>query len=84
MASKLHRPNNFHSIFKDSRTELPGLEAFYNRLLHIPCGWWVSTEDRERIVEIVKKAEVRMNNIPLFGVVHLPEMEATALDVLRS
>jgi perosamine synthetase len=54
-ASKLHRPNNFHSIFKSSNHKLPGLEKFYGRLLHIPCGWWVSNEDRERIVDIVKK-----------------------------
>ncbi|WP_395006630.1 DegT/DnrJ/EryC1/StrS family aminotransferase [Undibacterium sp.] len=55
MASKLHRPNSLHSIFKSSRVELPGLEKFYRRLLHIPCGWWVSDEDRARIVEIIKR-----------------------------
>ena len=55
MASKLHRPNNFHSIFKGSKKALPGLDEFYKRLLHIPCGWWVSDEDRERIVEVIKK-----------------------------
>ena len=55
MASKLHRPNSLHSIFKSSRVELPGLEKFYKRLLHIPCGWWVSDEDRARIAEIIKR-----------------------------
>ena len=55
MASKLHRPNNLHSIFKSSNTYLPGLDMFYRRLLHIPCGWWVSSEDRERIVDVLKK-----------------------------
>lgn len=55
MASKLHRPNNFHSIFNCSKKPLPGLDRFYKRLLHIPCGWWVSDEDRERIVEVIKK-----------------------------
>lgn len=54
-ASKLHRPNSLHSIFRDSRTELPGLETFYRRLLHIPCGWWVGDEDRARIVEIIRR-----------------------------
>ncbi len=23
--------------------------------VHIPCGWWVSKEDRERIVSIIRK-----------------------------
>lgn len=54
-ASKLHRPNSLHSIFKTSRVELPGLDKFYQRLLHIPCGWWVSDEDRARIVEVIKR-----------------------------
>lgn len=55
MASKLHRPNNLHSVFTSSRKPLPGLDLFYKRLLHIPCGWWVSDEDRQRIVEVIKK-----------------------------
>lgn len=54
-ASKLHRPNNLHSIFTSSRRKLPGLDKFYSSLLHIPCGWWVSDEDRERIVDIMRK-----------------------------
>ncbi|MGO4277670.1 dTDP-4-amino-4,6-dideoxygalactose transaminase [Cupriavidus sp. OV038] len=54
-ASKLHRPNNLHSIFAASRRDLPGLDTFYKRLLHIPCGWWVSDEDRARIVEVIRK-----------------------------
>jgi dTDP-4-amino-4,6-dideoxygalactose transaminase len=55
MASKLHRPNNHHSIFRISEKPLPGLDHFYNKLLHIPCGWWVSDQDRERIVDVIKK-----------------------------
>lgn len=54
-ASKLHRPNSFHSIFSNAKKDLPGLAKFYSRLLHIPCGWWVTNEDRERIVEIIQK-----------------------------
>lgn len=55
MASKLHRPNSLHSIFSASNKPLPGLDSFYKRLLHIPCGWWVGDEDRERIVDVIKK-----------------------------
>lgn len=54
-ASKLHRPNSYHSIFAASSRNLPGLNEFYKRLLHIPCGWWVNDEDRERIIEILKR-----------------------------
>lgn len=54
-ASKLHRPNNLHSVFKASDCELPGLASFYRRLLHIPCGWWVDDDARERIVDIIRR-----------------------------
>jgi dTDP-4-amino-4,6-dideoxygalactose transaminase len=55
MASKLHRPNHLHSIFKPYAGALPNLERYYERMIHIPCGWWVSTEDRECIVDALKK-----------------------------
>lgn len=48
-ASKLHRPNHLHSVFAPYRRPLPGLQRFYERLIHVPCGWWVSLADRERI-----------------------------------
>jgi perosamine synthetase len=55
MASKLHRPNHLHSVFKHFAGPMPELESFYKRLVHIPCGWWVSDEDRERIVNALKR-----------------------------
>lgn len=54
-ASKLHRPNHFHSVFKPMRRPLHGLDAYYRRLTHIPCGWWVGDEDRQRIVDALRK-----------------------------
>ncbi|HEB04761.1 hypothetical protein LCGC14_0323880 [marine sediment metagenome] len=54
-ASKLHRPNHLHSIFKPLANSLPELERFYHRLVHIPCGWWVSDDDRDLIIETLKR-----------------------------
>jgi perosamine synthetase len=54
-ASKLHRPNHLHSVFASVRRPLPGLDQYYRRLTHIPCGWWVTDEDRERVVHVLKK-----------------------------
>jgi hypothetical protein len=42
-------------VFFSSKCDLPGLDSFYSRMLHIPCGWWVTDEDRERIVSVIKK-----------------------------
>jgi perosamine synthetase len=50
-ASKLHRPNHLHSVFAPYRRALPGLDTYYRRLTHIPCGWWVTDDDRLRIVK---------------------------------
>lgn len=54
-ASPLHHRSDTHSIFYESRTELPGMEKWYNNFVHIPCGWWVTDEERARIVELIKK-----------------------------
>jgi len=52
--SQAHKRNDWHSVFASSRRELPGLDSFYSRMLHIPCGWWVSDEDREYITNTIK------------------------------
>ncbi|WOZ78997.1 DegT/DnrJ/EryC1/StrS family aminotransferase [Kosakonia sacchari] len=55
MASKLHRPNHFHSIFNSPGLQLPELDTFYKKLLHIPCGWWVTEEIRETIIDTIER-----------------------------
>lgn len=55
MASPLHHRSDTHSIFKDSRRELPQMEQWYDSFVHIPCGWWINEENRSHIVDIIKK-----------------------------
>ena len=54
-SSLVHRRNDLHGIFDSSRRELPGLDRIYSRMLHIPCGWWVSDEDREYLVDTIRR-----------------------------
>lgn len=54
-ASELHLRNDRHSLFNESKTELPALDKFYQKMVHIPCGWWLNKEDCEKIVENIKK-----------------------------
>ena len=54
-SSLVHKRNDLHSVFASSRCDLPGLDQFYSRMLHIPCGWWVSKEDREFIAETIRR-----------------------------
>ena len=55
MASELHLRNDRHSVFAESKCELPALDDFYSRFVHIPCGWWVDDTERERIVALIRK-----------------------------
>ena len=54
-ASPLHHRSDTHSVFAESKCNLPNMEEWYSKYVHIPCGWWVDEETREKIVEIIKK-----------------------------
>ena len=54
-SSKLHLRNDRHDIFAGSRAPLPGLDLFYSRLVHLPCGWWVDEGTREAIKDALQK-----------------------------
>lgn len=54
MASELHKRNDLHTYLNDYPTELPNLDLFYSKMVHIPCGWWVTNEDRKKIVTLIK------------------------------
>lgn len=55
MASEIHKRNDHHTYLNDYPTEMPNLDKFYSRLVHIPCGWWVTKEDCDKMVELMKK-----------------------------
>jgi dTDP-4-amino-4,6-dideoxygalactose transaminase len=53
--SQVHKRNDLHSLFASSRCDLPGVDYFYSRMLHIPCGWWVNDEDRAFIADTIRR-----------------------------
>jgi len=53
-ASELHKRNDWHEYLNDFHAELPILDEFYSKMVHIPCGWWVTKEDREKMATIIK------------------------------
>ena len=54
-ASPLHHRSDTHSVFAASKCDLPHMDDWYGKFVHIPCGWWVDDETRERIVAAIKK-----------------------------
>lgn len=55
MASEIHKRNDLHTYLNDFPTEMPNLDRFYSRLVHIPCGWWVTLEDCNKMIDAIKK-----------------------------
>ncbi len=55
MASEIHKRNDLHTYLNDYPTTLPNLDKFYSRLVHIPCGWWVTLEDCDTMIDAIKK-----------------------------
>ena len=53
---RLHVRNDRYSCFADARRDdaLPGVDLFDRENLSIPCGWWLSPEERERIVACIR------------------------------
>ncbi|CAD7811158.1 UDP-4-amino-4-deoxy-L-arabinose--oxoglutarate aminotransferase [Chryseobacterium aquaeductus] len=54
MASELHKRNDLHTYLNDYPTELPNLDLFYKKMVHIPCGWWVTREDCDKMISLIK------------------------------
>ncbi len=55
MASELHKRNDLHTYLNDYPTELPNLDKFYSKMVHLPCGWWVTKEDCDKMISLIKE-----------------------------
>lgn len=53
VCSPVHLRNDRHSIFGHA-SDLEGLDVFYSNFVHWGCGWWLSENDREKVVELIK------------------------------
>ena len=51
---KVHTRNDTKSIFRDFKTDLPGVDEFNRRHVCVPCGWWLSDEDVKQVVDALK------------------------------
>jgi dTDP-4-amino-4,6-dideoxy-D-glucose/dTDP-4-amino-2,4-dideoxy-beta-L-xylose transaminase len=53
--SQVHERNDIHTCTRDYKSMLPNLDRTIGKVISIPVGWWVTKEDREYIVECIKK-----------------------------
>lgn len=54
MASELHKRNDLHTYLNDYPTHLPNLDEFYSKMVHLPCGWWVTKADCDLMISVIK------------------------------
>lgn len=55
VVSQVHERNDKHTCVIDYKSFLPTLDKTINNVVSIPVGWWVSDEEREYIVDCIKK-----------------------------
>lgn len=54
-ASPLHHRSDTHTLFSEAKRELPNMDKWAQKFVHIPCGWWVDDEMREKIVDVIRQ-----------------------------
>lgn len=58
MTSQVHNRIDKHTMCaKFDNSNLPGVDYFSDHQVNIPCGWWLSSSERDFIVETVKKVQ---------------------------
>lgn len=55
VSSRVHERNDKHTCTAEFREELPNVDLVTNDMISIPVGWWVTNENREFIVDTIKR-----------------------------
>jgi dTDP-4-amino-4,6-dideoxygalactose transaminase len=55
VVSQVHERNDKHTTVKEFRSPLPTLDRVLPKVVSIPVGWWVTEEERQYIVDCIKK-----------------------------
>ena len=53
--SQVHARNDTHTMFKDFKVNLPGVDEFTAEQVSIPVGWWLTEKDVSYIIKTVSK-----------------------------
>jgi dTDP-4-amino-4,6-dideoxygalactose transaminase len=55
VVSQVHERNDKHSCVAEYKSALPVLDSIIRKVVSIPVGWWVTEEQREYIVDCIKR-----------------------------
>lgn len=54
-SSQMHVNNDVYSGFHADPADLPGVKEFMTHHICLPCGWWVSDEDIQYMIQCIKE-----------------------------
>jgi dTDP-4-amino-4,6-dideoxygalactose transaminase len=57
--SQVHVRNDIHTMFRDFRVDLPGVDEFTAEQVSIPVGWWLTDKDLAGIISAVVEYDRR-------------------------
>jgi len=57
--SQVHARNDTHTVFKDFKCKLPGVDEFVSEQVSIPVGWWLTEEELTYICNMVIKYDTQ-------------------------
>ena len=55
MVSQVHNRNDYHSCVNIFKRDLPQLDSLEKHIIAIPCGWWVTKDDRAHVVQTIRE-----------------------------
>jgi len=55
VVSQVHERNDKHTCVSEYKSALPVLDKTINKVVSIPVGWWITEEERQYIVDCIKK-----------------------------
>jgi len=59
-ASQVHNRNDIHSCVSEFKISLPQLDLLEKQIVSIPVGWWLTEEEKMRIITAVKDWDIKM------------------------
>jgi hypothetical protein len=60
----VHKRNDVHSCLADFKRPLAQLDALEDHYVCVPCGWWLSDSDLERIIQSIKDYDTAPSPAP--------------------
>ncbi len=66
--SQVHARNDNHTMFRDFKTDLPGIDEFDTGQVSIPVGWWLTDKDITHIINTIVAYDRQTGKRPVLSI----------------